>query len=386
MKTLRQLFAMPPETRALALAAARDDIRLDGDSPSPSTPVSSVSSSEDNVSIKSSHSQTRQVGKSSDVKKLAKYLCKNYFSAMDVWEHLYNDNNRIINRRFNRILDQLEEKLTRQQAKILKHHRKKVTKELKKKMSAARVYRLKLLEKGKKIDAPKCKEIDLTLSDSDEATVDNADETITNVKAEKSGKKSDKAKKSDDKGADTTDDEGADTTDDKGAETSDKAHRRKQLAKKFLAKMKQLRESRQKGSSNKPKRSKNRSKSKNKSSKGSAKNKSSKGSAPDKTTDEGGKTTDEGDDAPVRNNKRSAPDNTTDEGDDAPPRKSNRSAPTFKKGTRVMGQWKGPEYKDEWYEGVIQSVHSRKRTASVLYDDGCVDDNLKWTQMRIIDN
>jgi len=367
MKTLRQLFAMLPETRVLALTTDRgDDIRVDGGSPS--TPASSVrsggdstpASSDDNASITSSHSQTRHRGKACDVKKLAKYLCTNYFSDVDVWEHLYNDNNRIINRRFNRILDQLEKKLTHQQAKILKHHRKKITKELKKKMSAARVYRLRLLEKGKKIDAPKCKEIDLTLSDSDteiEATEDNAgaDETITTVKPEKSGEKSDKAKKSDN---------------DKGAEKSDGLNRRKQLAKKFATKMKQLRESRQKAPSNKPKRSKNRSKSKNK---------SSKGSAPDKT-----KTTDEGaDDAPVRNNKRSAPDNTTD---DAPPRKSNRSAPAFKKGTRVMGQWKGPEYKGEWYEGVIQTVHSRKRTASVLYDDGCVDPNLKWTQMRIIDN
>ena len=60
------------------------------------------------------------------------------------------------------------------------------------------------------------------------------------------------------------------------------------------------------------------------------------------------------------------------------------TCPTFKKGSRVMGMWTGPECTGDWYEGVVKSINKRKKTAHVVYDDGDSDKVLEWTNMRVI--
>ena len=89
----------------------------------------------------------------------------------------------------------------------------------------------------------------------------------------------------------------------------------------------------------------------------------------------------------AKSNKRKRSDTTgATEIDASPPVfRSRKGTPTWKKGTRIMGRWKGPDYEGEWYEGQIVSVNSRTRMAHVRYDDGCVDFKLKWSHMWLLD-
>ena len=61
------------------------------------------------------------------------------------------------------------------------------------------------------------------------------------------------------------------------------------------------------------------------------------------------------------------------------------NALTFKVGSKVSGQWKGPACKGQWYDGVIKSINNKKRTAHVRYEDGDVDKQLSWEKMRVIE-
>ena len=54
------------------------------------------------------------------------------------------------------------------------------------------------------------------------------------------------------------------------------------------------------------------------------------------------------------------------------------------KGSRVTGKWKGPECKGDWYDGTVVTLCKEDETAHVKYDDGTEDENLKWTDLRLI--
>ena len=64
-------------------------------------------------------------------------------------------------------------------------------------------------------------------------------------------------------------------------------------------------------------------------------------------------------------------------------RKINYSS-NFKKGSTISGQWKGPEFKGDWYEGTIVSIDAKNQTVHVRYNDGDSDRKLKWSNMRVI--
>jgi hypothetical protein len=153
IQALKQLFAMSPATREGALVSAASDSgsslhrsnSLDDLRSAFATPPNRSRGSSDNESLASTNSQ--RVHHKNTPQTLAKFLAKTYFSASKVWEHLYNNNNRISSSRLKRILDQLTKDLTRSQQKTLKVHRAVVTKYLKKKISAGRDYRKKLLKK-----------------------------------------------------------------------------------------------------------------------------------------------------------------------------------------------------------------------------------------------
>ena len=49
-----------------------------------------------------------------------------------------------------------------------------------------------------------------------------------------------------------------------------------------------------------------------------------------------------------------------------------------------MGSWKGPESKGDWFEGVVKSIDDDNETAHVVYDDGDYDENLKWSDIRLL--
>ena len=56
----------------------------------------------------------------------------------------------------------------------------------------------------------------------------------------------------------------------------------------------------------------------------------------------------------------------------------------FKVGSTISGQWKGPQCKGDWYEGVIKSINKTKKTVHVKYNDGDVDKHLPWSKMRVV--
>ena len=157
IEALRQLFSMSPAVREVTLSGVTSDsggslLRRSNSldqlqsafaTPPPSgrsrtTGLSSHASS-DNDSVVSSSSQ--RIHHKDAPQQLASYLAKNYFSASKVWDHLFNDNNRISTVRLKRILVQLTDRLKPAQRKTLKLHRKKIETMLKKKICAGRQYR-----------------------------------------------------------------------------------------------------------------------------------------------------------------------------------------------------------------------------------------------------
>lgn len=356
LEALRQLFAVSPAARQIALGAFATDSgatlgrsdSFDRVRSSFSTPTHGNRSNEsqqhssDNESAASSASQ--RVHHKHAPQKLAAYLVKNYFSAETVWDYLYNKNHRINSKRLQKVLDQLEDKLTPAQRKTLKNNRKTLTQNLKKKINAARDYRRKLFKnKGKTIKAPYAHMIDLTNTD---------DESDDNQVKEECDKAANKA-----------------NTDENNAEGKS-TNRRKELAKKFADRMKSLRSSRKKppaksGSSNKPSAS-----TKNFPAKSGSSNKRKRTSR--------------------RTANRQTKESSTTCDQESPSKSSWKqreivTSPTFKKGSRVMGMWKGPECTGDWYEGVVKSINKRKKTAHIVFDDGDCDNALEWTNLRVLD-
>ena len=58
---------------------------------------------------------------------------------------------------------------------------------------------------------------------------------------------------------------------------------------------------------------------------------------------------------------------------------------TIKVGSKVMGKWCGNQFKGDWYEGVVKSINTVKKTVHVVYTDGDHDKELEWSNLRIID-
>ena len=360
LQALKQLFATSPAARQIVLSSFAADSgatlgRSDSFDSLPSafaTPTHqnrrSDSNSSDNESAASSASQ--RIHHKDAQQKLAGYLVKNYFSAKPVWDYLYAKNNRINSKRLTKVLGQLEDKLTPAQKKTLNNNRKAVTQKIKKKINAARNYRRKLFNrKGKTIKSPYAHMIDLTILDDESDSCDKADKP-TKVEKNNEVDKVDKAT-ADDKKADkaTTDD--SETEEEPAPDKS--VNQRKKLAKKFAERMKSLRSSRKKipaksGSSSKRKRT-------------------SRRTTTEKTKES---STTINQESPSKSSWK---------------QREMETCPTFKKGSRVMGMWTGPECTGDWYEGVVKSINKRKKTAHVVYDDGDSDKVLEWTNMRVID-
>ena len=131
---------------------------------------------------------------------------------------------------------------------------------------------------------------------------------------------------------------------------------RKELAKEFAKKIKNLRNS--KPGKRKP----------------SQKRKASESSANTK-----------GKSKPAR--KRKAPESSTNTIVKSPRKSPGRakSPIAFKVGSRVMGKWKGPDCAGDWYEGVVKSLNKRNQTVHVVYDDGDSDPKLSWANMTVIE-
>ena len=197
LEALKQLFATSPAARQIVLSSfAADSGATLGRSNSfdslPSafaTPTHknrrSDSNSSDNESVASSASQ--RIHHKDAQQKLAGYLVKNYFSAKPVWDYLYAKNNRINSKRLQKVLGQLEDKLTPAQKKTLNNNRKTVTQNIKKKINVARNYRRKLFKsKGKTIKSPYSHMIDLTVSDDESDSCDKADKPTKVEKKTKS--------------------------------------------------------------------------------------------------------------------------------------------------------------------------------------------------------
>ena len=409
LQALKQLFATSPAARQIVLSSFAADSgatlgRSDSFDSLPSafaTPTHqnrrSDSNSSDNESAASSASQ--RIHHKDAQQKLAGYLVKNYFSAKPVWDYLYAKNNRINSKRLTKVLGQLEDKLTPAQKKTLNNNRKAVTQKIKKKINAARNYRRKLFNrKGKTIKSPYAHTIDLTISDDESDSCDKADKPtkveknneVDKVdKATADDKKADKAT-ADDKKADkaTADDKKADkaTTDDSETEeepAQDKSvNQRKKLAKKFAERMKSLRSSRKKipaksGSSSKRKRTSRRTTTEKTKESSTTINQESASSSKRKRTSRR-TTTEKTKESSTTINQESASKSSWKQ-------REMETCPTFKKGSRVMGMWTGPECTGDWYEGVVKSINKRKKTAHVVYDDGDSDKVLEWTNMRVID-
>ena len=55
-------------------------------------------------------------------------------------------------------------------------------------------------------------------------------------------------------------------------------------------------------------------------------------------------------------------------------------------GCKISGQWnQDDEHKGEWYDGIVKSIDTKKRTVHVVFDDGDEDEGLQWDKVRILD-
>lgn len=392
LEALKQLFAISPSARQIALTAfaaegatlGRSD-SFDRLRSSFSTPthenrrIDSCTNSSDNESAASSASQ--RVHHKDGPQILAGYLVKNYFSAETVWDYLYTRSNRINSKRLQKVLGQLKDKLTPAQRKTLKNNRKTLTQNLKKKINAARNYRRKLFKiKGKTLKAPYAHMIDLT---------NNSDDESDNQPEEECGKadKADKVKKEDEvdkaetaEPADETETEEENLMQPTEGEST---NRRKELAKKFVDRMKSLRSSRKKLPAKES----------------SKRKRANRTTATEKTKESSTTSNQESPAKSGSSNKRKRARRTTTKKPKESSTASNQetpvksswkqreitTCPTFKKGSRVMGMWKGPECTGDWYEGVVKSINKRKKTAHVVFDDGDCDKALEWTNMTVLD-
>ena len=375
LQALQVLFNMSPEERQRTLAISMTPNRLQ------------TSVNDNSPHSSSGESDTRSVASDGEIRihhknqisELAKYLSKNWFSARKVWRHIYNDKNRICDERMNKILAQIQPKLTKKERKLLKLQKEKVVRSLKKKIAAARRYRLQAKTEARKraLEAPMANTIDLSLSaDEDEESENQLD-----------GKSEDQL---DDKKKDEKDED----DEDKIATNGAPACRKKILldeAKKFTDELKQ----------NRAKRLRTK--------RGKAKTAAVAAATATTTSATATKTSP----SPAvrtrasRKRKCKSAANISDSSQTTPKKKHTSSpgpqessspsrwrdrhippdsetGPTFKVGAKVMGCWKGPSCKGDWYEGVIHTINEEKQTVHIIYNDGDFDKNLKWSDMTLL--
>lgn len=137
----------------------------------PASDDSSVSAiSEDGDGRKRVHSKNR-------ITRLATKICQEYLNCERMWNHLYGSNNRVVEHKFDNVLDQIKVNLEYAEQKTLKTHREQLKKCLKKRMASGKRYRSKQKLVGKFVqESHKAKTIDLTADDADK---DDDSETPT---------------------------------------------------------------------------------------------------------------------------------------------------------------------------------------------------------------
>ena len=67
----------------------------------------------------------------------------------------------------------------------------------------------------------------------------------------------------------------------------------------------------------------------------------------------------------------------------APPA-TNERGEVLRPGMKVQGKWQGKENYGEWFDGVVISVDSKKKTIHIKYNDGDEDKSLSWYDVSII--
>ena len=363
LQALQMLFTMPPEERQKALAVCMTPPQPLRAPVVSLRPAGSCSSGDgDNLSVASNGDiRIHHKDKASE---LAKYLVKTWFSARNVWRHIYNHNNRIDNQKLTKILEQIKPELSKSERKVLKLEKEKVVKAIKKKMAAARRYRLqaKTEARQRSLEAPRANTIDLSWSaDEDE---ENKDKTDVD----------DKKDREDGAGG------GADKDDGAGSGNVSPACRKKILmdeAKKFTDKLKKNRDTRQRTrrSQRKTTSKNNEVKSKKKNS-GRTRSASKRKAATKSATPAKKKPTPDAED---QNSNRQSPSRWKDR------HINSKDGPSFDVGAKVMGCWQGPSCTGDWYEGVVVSIDDEKQTAHVVYNDGDFDKDLKWTNMTLLE-
>ena len=290
---------------------------------------------DDNNSVSSNSSQ--RVRHKIEAKTLAAYLCKQYFNGKSLWDYLYNSNNRIDSLRLNNCLDQIQATLSKDKQRTLEKQRETVVGHLKKKIAAGRNYRMsgKGKKNSRKLEAPMAHTIDLTKTDDS----DN------------------------DKGADDSDKGADDSNSDKdadGGSNDKKTNKRQILAEKFKKKMQEIRESRQ------PAKKKKR--------KAPAKKKVTRRSSTRRRLNQ------QSDDDVVETTKKKKNKPSVVE------TAKKKNSPGLKVGSKISGKWnQDDKHKGEWYDGVVKSINTSKKTVHIVFDDGDEDDELKWTDLRILD-
>ena len=193
LDVLRLLLNLSPEQRNQALQAV---LEQDGAPMSPvvrrppgreagyRTPGSgSDDSSVTAASDDGNGSGKKRVHTKNRITRLATKICQEYLNSQRMWSYLYGDNNRVVEHKFEYVLNQVKPTLTYEEQKTMKTHREQLKRCLKKRMASGKRYRSKQQLVGKFVaEAHMSKTIDLTANkdEDNEATVNNED----NVKKE----------------------------------------------------------------------------------------------------------------------------------------------------------------------------------------------------------
>ena len=59
--------------------------------------------------------------------------------------------------------------------------------------------------------------------------------------------------------------------------------------------------------------------------------------------------------------------------------------PALNVGCKISGKWNqdGPN-KGDWYDGVVKSINVTEKTLHVVFNDGDEDNELSWSDVRIL--
>ena len=156
LATLHILLQLPPEQQQMALRAGTQQLprslSMSSSSSVESTPStqSGVTRPQRETGSKSSYSPLRasdtdseschssassRIHHKTSPKKLATFLCKNYFASSSMWQKIYTKKNRISNQRLGHIIDKIKKSLSRSHLDSLQNHWPQVVRDLKKKLT-----------------------------------------------------------------------------------------------------------------------------------------------------------------------------------------------------------------------------------------------------------